>query len=200
MASVVDIYNLALSNIKVSARVGSLADTANQKLVCDLWYPTVRDFVLGDAIWAFATRHEVALVADSVAPPSQWLYAYDLPSDCLRPQMIPMEGYRDLLPDQRIPFVVANNGTQRVIYTDQPDAKLTYTAQITDTTMFDPPFVMALAYLLGAEIGPSLSASDSVIQNCRNGYQGALSKALAKEGNSAFPGTAPMGEFLLGRL
>lgn len=200
MASVVDIYNLALSNIMVSVRVASLSDTTNQKVVCDLWYATVRDFVLADAIWDFATRHEVTLSASATAPPSQWFYAYDLPADCIRPQEISFEGYRDLLPDQRIPFVKAYNGTKQVIYTDQEAAKLTYTAQITDTTQWSPAFTMAVAYLLGAEIGPSLSAAPAIIQNCRNGYLGMLSKALAQQGNSRNPGPQNMGEFNLSRL
>ena len=80
MASVVEICNLALSNI----RAGSI-NNINEKTVaaenCKLKYNVLRDQLLRDAPWKFA--HVVEPLALLTVTLPGWTYAYQHPSDCV---------------------------------------------------------------------------------------------------------------------
>jgi hypothetical protein len=57
------------------------------------------------------------------------------------------------------------DGTQ-IIYTNQEDATLRYSALITDTTQFSPLFVASLSYLLASYLaGPTIKAIPTAIPN-----------------------------------
>lgn len=88
MASVIEICNRALSNIGNNRSINSLEEASKEAGQCSLYYESIRDAVLADFDWNFATKN-IAL-ADTNNPPQDWDYAYTYPTDCLRIIEIPL--------------------------------------------------------------------------------------------------------------
>lgn len=173
MASAVDISNLALSHLGEQPLVTALTPVPSGGAYaskCAIFYPIARDAFLEMHDWGFATRRktlgELALGDD--LPPA-WAYAYEFPSDCVKPRrVLPPGAPANLLPppggaqpvalddDRGQDFKVEMTPTGvKVIYTNVEDAVLIYTRQVTDTTKFTPLFVLALSRLLAAHLaGP----------------------------------------------
>jgi hypothetical protein len=163
VASVVDICNTALSHLGEEAEVIQIAppDGTTQSVHCGRFYPIARDQLLEMHPWTFATvRVSLALVA--AGAPSEWAYAYALPTKCLKPHAV----YRpDGLDDaEGEDFIVesASDGNS-IVYTNVPEAVLRYTRLVEDTTKFTPGFVMALARLLASLLaGPIVKGTTGI--------------------------------------
>lgn len=91
MASQLDVYNLALSNLNSSATVQSINDNSNEAAACNRFYDTSRQKVLERAFWDFATKSPpLTLVLDQNTLPISAIvypgfrYVYQRPQDCLR--------------------------------------------------------------------------------------------------------------------
>lgn len=194
----VTISNLALSNLGISSLISAMNEASNEARICNLWYEQTRDAVLQDFPWPFATRR-VTLAEVTGDPASDWDYVYAYPSDCLQARAITLPGIRKPRNDQRIEFEIAYNGSQRVIYTDQYEAELIYTAQITDPTLFDPLFTLATSWAMSAAIAPALVgqvAGQSVANTMRQTYSLLLSQAAAAAMREGFEGVEPESELL----
>lgn len=143
MASKVDIFNLALSNIGHKANIADPDEISAEANHCRRFYPIALAGMLEDFEWTFATRRTTLA---SVANTSDtWLYAYAVPNMCAATRAIlPPESTDD---SQCQDFAVesAEDGSA-IIYTNQPGAVLRYTALVTDTTKFTPKFVTALSF------------------------------------------------------
>lgn len=188
-SSVIDICNMALARIGVSTYISALNESSNEARNCNLFYESMRDFALRDYPWNFAEKSVV--LADAGTPPTEYGFKYAYPSDCLRALYIVNPITRTPRNDQRIHFKVALEGGAKVIYTDQAEAELVYTAQVTDPTLFDPMFASALAYLLASEIAMPLSVLPAVAQQARNGYLTVSSAAAARSMNEGPEEPAP---------
>lgn len=174
MASEVDICNLALGHLGDNATVASLdpPEGSAQAEHCARFYPIARDSLLELHTWNFATRR--AQLAELANTWPQWDHAYAKPADCLKVIAVISP---DVLDDYTTvsgtntngtpytggvavpqPYVVeVNENLAQVILTDQEDAVLRYTAQVTDTTTFSPLFTMALTHYLASMLaGPIL--------------------------------------------
>lgn len=197
MATVVSICNMALARIGVSSFISSLNEASNEARVLNLFYEQMRDFALRDHDWNFARRRVV--LADAGTPPTNWAFKYTYPSDCLRARTIVRSGMRTPRNDQRVAFEVASEGSQRVIYTDQAQAELVYTARITDPTLYDPMFESALAFLIAAEVAMPLTVKESVANAARNGYERIKSLAAAQSSSEGFEGIEPESELIAAR-
>lgn len=155
--SVVQICNLALSHIGMNL-INLLTEPTKEAQRCNLYYPIVRDFVLEDHPWGFASRKvDLALISKK---PVGFDYAYQYPTDCL----LAREIYQEIPGLKPIDFEVISqeNLSIKMIITNQPDAVLIYTAKITDTNMFNPVFVNALTWLLASYLNKALTAKKSV--------------------------------------
>lgn len=200
MASKTEICNLALSNIGVSqfiADVDAPSERSNEAIVCRRWYDTCLNFALEDFDWNFA-RRRLALAELNVTPPSIWAKVYAYPSDCAAARSIEVTGLRRPLHEERIPFEVAAEtaatGDYKVIYTDLAEAVLVYTKRITDAGMFDAQFVMALSWLLAANIVMPLAVKPELADKARAAYAALKLQAFAKNLNEAEEGPEPAGE------
>lgn len=197
-ATVVQICNLALSNLGISTLLSSLDEDSNEARVCNIWYEMTRDAVLQDFEWNFAKRR-VSLAELSEAAATEWDYVYAYPSDCIQTRMLTLPGIRHPRNDQRVQFEVAYNGSQRVIYTDQIQAELIYTSRVTDAAIFPPLFVVSLSWALAAAIAPSLVgqiAGQSVAASMRQVYQQMLMQAAAAAMREGQEGPEPEPELL----
>jgi len=184
MASDIDICNLALLRLGTRSTIASLGEGSAEANACALIYPTIRDALLTQYRWGFATRR--AALADLGAPPTPWLFRYAYPTDCLLARAIDRPDAA--LPP--IPFEVAGDQDQggnaiRVILTDQPQAVLLYSARITQPGLFNPAFVEALSWMVAAELAVALTGDKGLAQACLQTAAAAIAGAKALDANEA---------------
>lgn len=168
---------MALAHIGVSTFIASAGERSKEATICNQFFEPVRDSLLEAFEWSFASRR-VSLALTDVEI-TNWLYAYKYPADCVAARRLVYEGLRNPRSDQRIPYEIGYDGTQRLILTDQVDAELIYTARITDPNLFSPLFVTAFAWLLAEPIAMPLAVSTSLADRAAKRASQWLSAAIA---------------------
>jgi len=190
--SKVQICNMALAKLGVKRPITSLTENSQEAKQCNLFYDQCVDRVLRDAPWAFATRYEAGqLVAEAGAQAwaDQWGYAYRYPTDCLFVRRIATEAGR-LVADPP-EFAIGNDSAGRLIFTDQQDATIEYTARMEDPTRYDPAFVDALVWKIADAVAMPLSVSDGLRARADQMYRVAISEAKAIAANERRRGADP---------
>lgn len=215
MASVVDICNLALAHLGDSATVSSISppEGSPQAFHCQTFYPIARDSLLEQHNWGFAAkRMSLPLLTSTI---TEWTYCYGLPADAINFIEVLSSTAQDdyavgLVPGssdlssmgayvgvpyenaavvsyQSQPFSVETlqDGTP-VLYSDQANAVLRYTALVEDTTLFSPLFITTLSWHLASMLaGPVLKGDVGAAESkrCQQMMQFYLSKATASDAN-----------------
>lgn len=176
MASVIEICNLALSNIRAGS-INSLTEASLAAQQCKLKYPFIRDQVLRDAPWQFARKVEP--LAQLSLDVFNWAYAYQYPSDCLniRKLILNIENinqgtgdtvsrYRRPLESQlsldtyAVQYEVQNEGGNKIIVANDAELRAEYTLRVEDPNLYDSQFIMALSHLLAAELAIPLVGAE----------------------------------------
>lgn len=206
MASEVDICNVALGHLGDNATVASLnpPEGSAQAEHCARFYPIARDALLEAHNWGFSMRR-VAL-AQLVNPWPEWRYAYALPTDSVNMlavldpgasddynMLTPVDSYdptiQPALSSQYSPqpFTYETDASGvSIIYTNQANAVLRYTALVTDTTQFSPLFTTALTWLLASMLaGPVIKgdAGAAESQRCEAIAKQYLAQATSSDAN-----------------
>lgn len=185
MASEVDICNLALARLGDNATVASIdpPEGSAQAEHCARFYPVARDSLLEMHAWKFATRR--VLLAQLTTDTWNWSFAYAEPTGVLKLlAVLPASAASDA-DTQEYEAETDGNGTP-IILTDQEGASLRYVAHVTDTTVFSPLFVDALAWLLASYLaGPMLKgdAGAAMAKACLQSFMLALSNAKVSDAN-----------------
>jgi hypothetical protein len=168
MASVVQICNMALSHIGSEARVSNISppDGSVEAGYCADFYDMARTELLEPGNWAFALKR--VKLAQTTNLSNAWAYAYVKPSDCqrplrvLRPNVTVTVFTQDIVSahtDDRDSAAFDVEGD--VIFTNEPDAVLVYTRDVTDSNKFTPSFASALSFLLAAYLaGPVIKGNE----------------------------------------
>ena len=167
MSSEVTICNIALARLG-QTQITSLTEADKKARLCLVFYEPMRDAVLQDAWWTFATKRQTLsqLVA---TPDSGFDYYYQLPADCLDPRY---------LENDLIEYVIEGD---KLITDSTEDIELVYTQQLTDTTLFSPNFVDALAYRIAAELAMSLTNDLKKHDQLLNIYASIVAQASAHD-------------------
>jgi len=181
MASEVDICNLALSHIGASATIASLTEQSEEAFHCNLLYADTRDTLLRAHPWGFATRH--LALSDVGTPPGNWSYRYSYPNDCLFIREILQVTTNGDPIEYEIALSDAYNS--RVILTNQEEAILIYTYKATNTLVFDPMFVTALAWKIASEVAMPLTRDEKRMQAAYQMYLSTLSEAKTFNSNES---------------
>lgn len=183
MASEVSICNVALSRCGINSSIAALNEDGQEAEICNLHYAEVRDQVLRDAAWPFATRYaSLALVEED--PNEDWAFAYRAPTDMLRAIRI-IGDVRSERP--RVPFKLGSDEAGLLIYTDWADAQLEYTIRITDTSLFSPDFASAVSWRLAMEIATPLTDNPSWSDRAARYYGAAIAMAGSNAANEQAP-------------
>jgi len=195
MASEVDICNLALSHIGASATISSLTEQSEEAFHCNLLYADARDSVLRAHPWGFAKRH--LALSDVGTPPGNWSYRYSYPNDAIYAREI----LQTNTAGDPIKFEVglADAFNARVILTDQEDAVLVYTYKVTNTLVFDPLFVNALAWKIASDIVMPLTRDQERLKAAYQMYQGAISEAQTFNANESHDDVNREASWITGR-
>lgn len=222
MASDVDICNLALGYLGDEASVSSIdpPEGSAQADHCARFYPIARDALLEMHAWGFATRRAQLALLGSSWP--EWQYAYAVPADALNllavlapdatddysaefalPGCAPAAVNRGvgIYTPQPFEAEALDSGAQ-VIYTNQENAVLRYTALVSDTTQFSPLFVEALAWLLASKLaGPILKgdAGAAAARNCYQMFRAAYAQATVSDANQRRVNVTPQTAWMANR-
>jgi hypothetical protein len=185
MPSDVDICNLALAHIGESANVQSInpPDGSVQASYCAKYYPIALEAILELNTWGFATRRAQLASVDN--PSSTWRFAYGLPANLINcisvlslhalddysenvgrhgesisaawpvyPDIAYYDPAANLYTPQPYTLETDADGNQ-ILLTNQWNAVLRFTIQVSDPNKFTPLFVFALTYLLASMLaGP----------------------------------------------
>lgn len=152
MASKVDIWNLALSNIGHKAAIADPDETSAEANHCRRFYPMALNATLERHAWSFATRR--AVLAEVTNPVDHWMFAYALPNLCIAPRAVLLPESTDDTQEQDYQVESDEDGNL-ILYTNVEDAVLKYTTLAEDTTKYSPVFVLALSADLAAMlVGP----------------------------------------------
>lgn len=181
------IFNLALLKVGVTKLCNNIEmDTNPAAIAARLMWDDQRRYVLRDFPWPWATKYAaLGLVAGSTTVPVNydWVYAYRYPSDCLFLRRILWPGGRRIppmlgaLPQNPPPYRLGRDDLGRLVYTDQKDAQIEYTVEITEPNEFDPCFVQMFACRLAMEIAPGLSRIPNAVVLLNQMYEIEKSKA-----------------------
>lgn len=171
-SSKVDICNTALGKLGQDIALSAMTENTKHARAFNRVFDRVRDFVLADFVWPFATK-AVALAVDA-QDAIGWGYRYAYPSDCLNALAVCDEGgvrvaiasaqsgCWDERPtralDGRHEFTVLHGTQSTAIATDLADAYLIYTCRVEDVGRFAPHFVEALACRLAIDVAPVIAA------------------------------------------
>lgn len=194
MASDLDICNLALARLGDEANVVSInpPDQSAMASYCAKFYPLSLSAALDDHNWGFATKTvTLALLTNSN---TLWGYCYALPSDTIN--VIALFDVTTVGDGNQQDFSVESdvNGNG-VIYTNQANALLKYSAYVTNTAQFPPLFVDALAWKLASNIAGILIKGDvgvSAAIKCMQAYGAALKTAKESDTQNRKISPAPM--------
>jgi hypothetical protein len=192
MASQVDVGNLCLS-ILGKPSIASFLDNSNAARVINIEYDLLRRALLrGRATWRFSVKR-ARLPALSTAPVSgPYTQQYALPTDCLR-VLLAGDTYPGLdLSDYRLGPTDAGYLVEgRNILCDYgAPLSLKYVWDVTDTTLFDPWFVVYLAAELAWTCCERLTGSDAKQEAAKKRKEDALIQAAssnALENTPEFP-------------
>ncbi len=175
MASETSICNQALSWLGASL-ILSIDDGTTNADLCKVNYDELRDTVLNEAFWTFATKRY------------KWTPTTDIPAF----------GYSKsfLIPSEVITIIevrddsVFANGTSNLDWRREADrvvanvdvifAKCIY--QVTDVSKFSPLFVQALATRLAAELAPRITESNTKTNLMWQMYDQKIEIAMATDG------------------
>lgn len=180
MPSEIEICNMALSHIG-KYPIQALTEATKEAQECKRLYALIRDSVLRDHAWNFATKRlTLALLTDEI---EGWDYAYQWPIDCVRALRIYNESSDN--EEDAIPFEICTNSelSSRIIATDQADAVLIYTAKVTNPNVFDALFIDALSYRMAADLSLPLRGDPKLASNMLQIYQLLLSRARPANAN-----------------
>lgn len=202
VATQIQIMNDALFAIGVSKTITTLGEATREAVTCENFYQKAIEETLRAHPWSFATKYArsvdnlvgyMDLIDGSVADPinEDWTFGYRYPIDCITARRIVPPGEKRKYNRAPIVFRVGRQwvGTDgvtplpsdddtRLIFTDQPDATLEYTALVTCAENFsDPLFKAAVRWKLASKIAPSLSRVAKMSALCENMFRSTVSEA-----------------------
>jgi hypothetical protein len=175
----VDIINSALSCIGERPTTSIGTDSSERAKVADRRYNEVRNSLLRNHPWNFATRR-FKTNAKKTTPVFGFDYAYDLPDGCLRILGTDNESYVWQIESDE-------NGTL-VLLTDRSDfPSVQYIYEVTDPTKFDSIFVQAFIYRLGSEFAQDLTGRSELSAKLQGQFLGVLAEARSINASEGTP-------------
>ena len=168
----IDICNQSLGWLGANL-ITSFDDMSKESNLCQANYSYLRDAVLEDSIWSFATkRAELPLLDEDVLGYGS---SFQLPEDCIRVDKV----YRDskFLDNTTVDYIIED----RKVLSNLNACFIKYCYRLVDTVRFSPNFTNALAYRIAAELAIPLTKSRTLQQQMLQIYQMRLEEATATD-------------------
>lgn len=177
MTSQVTIVNIGLQKLGLDP-ILSLADKVKTARAMNLSYDPQRQNELRAHNWKFAEKDD-QLAADVAVPVFDWQRSFTMPSDLLR--LLTLGSNRQSLggANYRTGFEAMYTIKGRKIYTNLSDPlPVTYTWDVTDTTLFDACFVDMFACRLAIQNCIYLTQNSGLRDSLAKEYKRALNQAV----------------------
>lgn len=182
--SEIDIINRALAKMG-DQRITSRGDNVNRARIMDSLYDGVRDELLRECPWNFATQRDT-LSADPTPPIYQWATAFAVPADLL--YMVSTEG--------NSAYRLEGN---QILSNQENSLNITYVRRVTDATEFDTGFAESLAAKLAYEAAQNITA-DTVLQDrLFRDYNLTLIRSKKTDGQEDDPRLPPVDDWEVSR-
>lgn len=146
VSSEIELCNRALFLVGVEP-LSSLLDNSKAGRVLRLYYPEVRDRLLAESRWGFATAR-IAPTPTLVTNLTQYDYQFSVETDPPMLTLLDIVDENTGYPLPGLPFLVENG----ILYCNIENPLLVYTFRQTDVKKFSEPFITCLKYSLAAEI------------------------------------------------
>lgn len=185
MATIVSICNVALQRIGVNDYIESIDDDDAPAEACNVAFEGLRDLILSEYPWPFATKRNTPTALDGVTREG-WSFAFSLPSDCLTVQEIyPLTRQPQLA--AKIPYKLEANdaGSAQLLLCDLEEPTIIYTARITAASMWSAAFADALAWFIARDIATPLKARLELRDRAERTAELWLARARAKSANES---------------
>ena len=176
MVTKVDIYNLALSHLGITAITSLTEDTPSVRAGNQFYEPS-RDAVFSDFKWPFANVSEALVGVDDAVLELEWAYVYVYPTQAAAVWNVYNESTIKTKENEEfeVVFQVANN--RKVIASNNATAYAEYTYKVIDTTIYSPNFVILLSLRLASSMAHTLIADVEVGNELLLTYGNALAEA-----------------------
>lgn len=170
------IINGALAEIGSTTRLQSINDRGT--LAADIraiWPDMVRD-MLEQHTWNFATKRTTVSLAEALPEGMGWLYAYDLPADCLR-----------WLPPRResgMQYFEAENEGSRVLTNAEAPLPIRFISVTLgeNPSRWPPHFANLIKMELAARLADPVTQSETITKRTRDNADIALRRARRRDG------------------
>lgn len=189
------VANLALGLIGQRQILDSLNEDSTEAQMAKLYFASTRNELLEAWHWRFATqRTALALTTETR---SGWSYCYAAPAAMLVAQRI-WNGTREPGAGEVIPFTRELNdaGDGMLILTDQADAELLFTRELTTVALWPSAFVRAVSAQLAVYLAGALPVKPELMPGLQRAATLALQAAAAKDANEAVRDAAADSEFI----
>ena len=175
MASSIDICNLALQWCG-QPRITSLLDPSNNlEELCALNYPLARDACLEEHAWSFALKR-VILDPTNIDPAWGDGFTFQIPADAITVlRVFPCEDHQSN----------QTKGWRKeggLIYSPWDEAYAVIISRETNTNLFSPTFVQALAARIAMDIAIPLTDSMKLQDTMRQQYALKMKEAVSADG------------------
>jgi hypothetical protein len=171
MASEVSICNLAISMFGLGSLISALDEESTEAEHCNLHYENARDQTLEDHDWGFASVETVLALTGTA--PTRWTYSYARPSGCI----IEREIVRTSDEPVKFEVALASDLTTQLIYTNEAEASLRYTARVTNPSVFSTGFINALYCRIAMAIAMPLTKDVNKLESATKYYAAFLRQA-----------------------
>lgn len=176
MSNKVDISNQALSWLGANL-ITSFGDGTTEANLCSANYDQLRDTVLEEGRWTFATKRDVLSTPLVTGP--EWGFSYAHPINTK--YLVVLQVRDDTLNDQgRSNIEWYREGDE--IICDSTKIYVKVIQQVTDEKKFTRTFTQALAARMAAEFAIPLTESTKKEEQMLSRYDKKLAKALAIDG------------------
>lgn len=172
------IFNIALSNLGVSAPIQNSIENNPTAILMNNYYELARDTVLEAHEWSFATAYKELSISEENAPEgSKWAYNFTFPNDCIAPRAI-----IDLADRKEKKYEPATDSSgQKIILTNCNPCMLRYTRRVTNETFFTAAFVNALGFYLAYLSAQVIVGSGNKKNTNLQDYQLAIRQAIVTD-------------------
>jgi len=171
--SEVKICNMALAKIGSDFQISAIGEDGREGEQCEVFYEHTRDHLLQSHPWNFAIGRS-ALSQDATSPSFEYSNQFLLPGDHLRA----IELY-----DEDEEFKIEGDR----LLTDASTANLIYIKKVTNTTLFPPLFVEALATRLAAEMAQVIADDNRLSERLFVEFEKKFREAKRRDGQEGTP-------------
>lgn len=155
-------------------------DGSELAAVVGLRWPIVRDAVLEAHPWNFASVRK-ALVQSAITPAFGWAYQYPFPTT---PYCLTVRGTNDENAGWEVGFDEIDG---RVVFSNQTTLKIRYTARVENVGIWTPLAVMALTYLLAADLAINVTGQNAKADQYQDRFEKAIPLATNSDSREGSP-------------